>query len=149
MNDPDKELLYNVYSTEINEARRILNETNLLAKKETFDFLDLIGKNHSQLRRYTPEMLAVLNLKAAPAAQDIMSAVETLREMNDRQALKVPDDAPISFIPKRWEKLVFHDGAIDRRFYEICLLSELKKALRSGDIWIRGSRQFKDFDVVR
>ena len=111
-----------------------VNETNLLAKRESFDFLDLIGKNHSQLRRYTPEMLTVLNLKAAPAAQDIMSAVETLRHMNERQARKVPDDAPISFIPKRWGKLIFSDGGIDRRFYELCLLSELKRALRSSDI---------------
>ncbi len=26
------------------------------------------------------------------------------------------------------------------------VLAELKNALRSGDIWVRGSRQFKDFD---
>lgn len=32
------------------------------------------------------------------------------------------------------------------RFYELCTLSELKNALRSGDIWVLGSRQFKDFD---
>ena len=35
---------------------------------------------------------------------------------------------------------------LDRKFYEICALSELKNALRSGDIWVRGSRQFRDFD---
>ncbi|WP_411911284.1 hypothetical protein [Acinetobacter baumannii] len=33
-----------------------------------------------------------------------------------------------------------------RKFYEICALSELKNALRSGDIWVKGSRQFRDFD---
>ncbi|MEI6999702.1 Tn3 family transposase, partial [Klebsiella pneumoniae] len=27
-----------------------------------------------------------------------------------------------------------------------CALSELKNALRSGDVWVQGSRQFKDFD---
>ncbi|HCD3952131.1 TPA: hypothetical protein NBP48_004998, partial [Escherichia coli] len=35
---------------------------------------------------------------------------------------------------------------LDRKFYEICALSELKNALRSGDIWVKGSRQFRDFD---
>lgn len=29
---------------------------------------------------------------------------------------------------------------------ELCVLSELKNALRSGDIWVIGSRQFKNFD---
>ncbi len=38
------------------------------------------------------------------------------------------------------------DGGIDRRFYELCALSELKNALRSGDMWVAGSRQFKDFE---
>ena len=37
------------------------------------------------------------------------------------------------------------DG-IDRRFYELCVLVALKNALRSGDVWVHGSRQFKDFD---
>jgi hypothetical protein len=35
---------------------------------------------------------------------------------------------------------------IDRRFYELCVLSEVKNALRSGNLWIPGSRQFKDFE---
>ena len=38
------------------------------------------------------------------------------------------------------------EDGIDRRFYELCALSELKNALRSGDIWAQGSRQFKDFE---
>ena len=38
------------------------------------------------------------------------------------------------------------DRGLDRRFYEICALSELKNSLRSGDIWVHGSRQFRDFD---
>jgi hypothetical protein len=49
-------------------------------------------------------------------------------------------------VRKRWEKLVFTRNGIDKTFYELCALSELKNALRSGDIWVQGSRQFKDFD---
>jgi hypothetical protein len=35
---------------------------------------------------------------------------------------------------------------IDQRYYELCVLAELKNALRSGDLWVQGSRQFKDFE---
>ncbi len=35
---------------------------------------------------------------------------------------------------------------LDRKFYEICALSELKNAPAPGDIWVKGSRQFRDFD---
>lgn len=38
------------------------------------------------------------------------------------------------------------DAGIDRRYYELCAMSELKNGLRSGDIWVQGSRQFKDFE---
>ena len=69
-----------------------------------------------------------------------------LKDMNKRQARKVPDDAPTSFVPKRWKSLVHTPDGLDRRFYELCVLSELKNSLRSGDVWVRGSRQFKDFE---
>jgi hypothetical protein len=35
---------------------------------------------------------------------------------------------------------------IDRRFYELCVMAELKDSLRSGDVSVAGSRQFRDFE---
>ena len=66
--------------------------------------------------------------------------------MNANQSRKVPKEAPTGFVRKRWGKFVFSDDGIDRCFYELCVLSELKNALRSGDIWVHGARQFKDFE---
>ncbi|ENV85870.1 transposase for transposon [Acinetobacter radioresistens DSM 6976 = NBRC 102413 = CIP 103788] len=66
--------------------------------------------------------------------------------MNVDNTRKIPSNAPIAFIKKRWARLVFTDDGIDRRYYEICVLSELKNSLRAGDLWVQGSRQFKDFD---
>jgi hypothetical protein len=128
-----------VFSESIAEAER-------LARPENFDYLALIGDGFNQLRRYTPTFLETLNLKAAPAARELLAAVEVLRDMNKRQVRKVPDDAPASFVRKRWENLVRTPDGLDRRYYEMCVLSELKNSLRSGDIWVQGSRQFKDFE---
>ncbi len=72
--------------------------------------------------------------------------METLKNMDERQVRKVPDDAPTGFVRKRWESIVNTDDGTDRKFYELCVLSELKNSLRSGDIWVQGSRQFKDFE---
>lgn len=102
--------------------------------------------SYATLRRYAPEFLDVLKLRAAPAAKDVLDAIEVLRSMNSDNARKVPTDAPTEFIKPRWQKLVMTDTGIDRRYYELCALSELKNALRSGDIWVQGSRQFKDFE---
>lgn len=53
---------------------------------------------------------------------------------------------PTDFIRKRWASLIFTEEGVNRRYYELCVLSELKNALRSGDIWVRHSRQFMDFE---
>ena len=123
-----------------------VTEAQKLAQPEDFDFLPRIGENYATLRRYAPEFLDVLKLRAAPAAQDLLDAIDVLRGMNVDNARKVPLNAPTGFIKPRWQRLVMTDAGIDRRYYELCALSELKNALRSGDIWVQGSRQFKDFE---
>jgi TnpA family transposase len=123
-----------------------VNETQKLAQPEDFDFLHRIGESYATLRRYAPEFLEVLKFRAAPAAEGVLEAIGMLRGMNAENACKIPADAPIDFIKKRWEKLVFTEGGVDRRYYELCAMSDLKNALRSGDVWVEGSRQHKDFD---
>ena len=123
-----------------------VSEAQQLAQPEDFDFLHRIGERYATLRRYAPQFLDALTLRATPAAKGVLDAVDVLRGMNADNARKVPRDAPTAFISKRWAKLVVIDDHIDRRFYELCALSELKNALRSGDVWVHGSRQFKDFD---
>ncbi|HRF74657.1 MAG: Transposase, TnpA family [Candidatus Accumulibacter phosphatis] len=123
-----------------------VSEAQKLAQPEGFDFLHRIGESYATLRRYAPEFLDVLKLRAAPAAKDVLDAIDVLRGMNADNARKVPADAPTEFVKPRWARLVLTDEGIDRRYYELCALSELKNAQRSGDVWVQGSRQFKDFD---
>jgi len=121
---------WDVFSESINEAEK-------LAQPEDFDYLSLVGDGFNQLRRYTPTLLEALTMKAAPTARELLSAVEVLKGMNERETRKVPDDAPTSFVRHRTDWI----GASTS-----CVLSELKSSLRSSDIWGQGSRQFKDFE---
>jgi hypothetical protein len=121
-------------------------EAQKLAQPESFDFLHHLGEHYATLRRYAPELLEVLKLRAAPAAKNLIDAVDVIRDMKSNNARKMPPNAPVAFVKTRWKALVITDEGIDRRYYELCALSELRNALRSGDIWVQGSRQFKDFD---
>ena len=123
-----------------------VTDAERLSKPESFDFYNLVGNSYSQLRKYVPVFLETLELNAAPAAIDILQAVNVLKTLNATNARLIPNDVPTSFVRKRWENLVFTEDGIDRRNFEFCLFSELKNALRSGDIWVKGSRQFKDFE---
>ncbi|RAX48213.1 Tn3 family transposase [Arthrobacter sp. AQ5-05] len=117
-----------------------------LTRPAVEDHLALVSAQFTTLRRYTPAFLAALDLQAAPAAQDLLAAINLIRTMNTSGARKVPENAPTSFIRSRWKPLVFTENGPDRGFYEFCALAELKNALRSGDMWVTGSRQFRDFD---
>jgi TnpA family transposase len=123
-----------------------ITEADQLSQPESFDHLHLVTESFNMLRRYTPEFLNVLKLNAAPAAQRVLDAITVLKGMNARGSRKMPEDAPTAFVKPRWKPLVIVNGSIDPRFYEICALSELKNSLRSGDIWVSGSRQFRNFD---
>lgn len=123
-----------------------IDEANKLAMNEDFDFLPRIGENYPTLRRYVPQFLNILQLRAAPAAVDLLSGIDIIRKLYADNSRKLPAEVPTTFIKRRWGKLVFTKEGVHRIYYEICVLSELKNALRSGDIWVQGSRQYKDFD---
>ena len=136
--------------TSWDELENSVEQAKALIQPNGFDFLPQITDSYQTFRRYAPDMLEILPLQATEATDSLMQAVELLREMkrNDtRQLPKNPDKPiPTQFIKKRWHKLVHSNDGIDVRYYELCVLSELRNALRSGDIWVQGSRQFKAFD---
>ena len=65
------------------------------------------------------------------------------------RAHKVPDGAPGGFVPARWvgylEKAA-KDGDVTayRHYWELCVLMALRDGLRSGDVYVPGSRRYAD-----
>ena len=122
-------------------------EAEGLAIPANFDYLDFLEAGHVHVRRYAPALLEAFDFQAAPSAKPLLEAVEVLKEMNEKNKRKVPEDAPVSFVKPRWrDHVVGSEGELDRRYYELSALSELKNSLRSGDIWVPGSRSYRDFD---
>lgn len=113
-------------------------EAGKLSQAEEFDFIHLLTENWPTVRRYAPALLEVLQLHAAPAERAVLEAVEQIRARNAGSLKELPAGAPTAFIKTRWEKLVRPDQGLDRRNYELCVLCELKNALRSGDIRVQG-----------
>ena len=50
--------------------------------------------------------------------------------------------APLNFVSNRWQKHVYDDeGNVNRHYYELAALTELRNYIRSGDVFVSGSRQ--------
>jgi len=73
--------------------------------------------------------------------------VAVLRSLNAAGARSVPAEAPNGFVPARWrgyldDALAAGDATAYRHYWELCVLLCLRDALRSGDVYVPGSRRY-------
>jgi hypothetical protein len=123
-------------------------EAHKLSQPEDFDSLSLVDDRYASVRKFAPLLLTEFEFHAAPATADLMGGLDVLRELNATGKRTMPDDAPTGFVRPRWRRHVIGpERAIDRHFYELCTLAELRDRLRAGDVWVRGSRQYRDFET--
>ena len=122
-------------------------EAQTLAQPEEFDYLALLDDRYSSVRKFAPLLLAHFEFYAAPAAAELLRALDLLRDLNASGKRRLPDHVPTGFVKPRWRPYVFTAGGVDRHFYELCALAELRDRLRAGDIWVTGSRQYRDFET--
>jgi TnpA family transposase len=122
-------------------------EAQTLAQPEEFDFLALLDERYRSVRRFAPLLLAHFAFHGAPAAAELLQALDLLRDLNASGKRTLPEYVPAGFVKPRWRPHVFPSSGVDRRFYELCALAELRDRLRAGDIWVTGSRQYRDFET--
>lgn len=102
---------------------------------------------HRRLRAFTPRLLESLQFAGEPESGELLAAVELLRELNRTGKRTLDAEGPIGFAPRRWlPHLRDSGGRLDRRQWELCLLSELRSELRAGRVWVRGSRRYQPPD---
>jgi TnpA family transposase len=125
-----------------------VEEAQELARPADYDYLDLLQKRFYSLRKYTSTLLRVLEFHSTKANEPLLQAIEIVRGMNESGKRKVPDDSPVDFISKRWKKHLYEDDGttINRHYYEMAVLTELREHVRAGDVSIVGSRQYRDFE---
>ncbi len=98
-----------------------------------------VVQGYHRFRRYAPRMLQVLDIKASRVAEPLMDAADIIR-INKGVA-----DKPITFL-RRNSKWLRHlrDQADSHRLWEVAIMSHLRDAFRSGDIWLAISRRYGD-----
>jgi hypothetical protein len=126
--------------------RATVAEAQALARPETFDAYQKMGEHYAGIRRWSPAFLAAFEFESVPTSASLMRAIEVLREVNSTGASVLPNSAPTGFVRQRWASYVLPGGEIDRRHYELCVLSELRDRLLAGEVWVTGSRRHRSFE---
>ena len=115
-----------------------VEEAAELARPGDFDHLALISDGYPVLRRYAPEFLDAFEFRATPATEELLKAIALLRDLN----AKMPGMSPTMHRPASSAAAGSHTSSRARRSTaastRLCVLSELRNALRSGDLWVVG-----------
>lgn len=107
------------------------------------NYFDLLAERFPMIRQFAPEFLDAFIFRSNPANAPLLEAVEILRKVNAEKRKLIPGYAPLAFVSGRWEPYVQEEnGRINRKFYELCVLWELRQALRGGNVWVEGSRRY-------
>ncbi len=119
-------------------------EAERLARTDKVDLLALATRAWPVLHRLGPVFLDTFQLRAVPAAAATLRAVEQLHETYS-SSRKWPKSPPTSFLRPAWRNAVRDSGGEGstkhHRAWEAATLLALRDRLRSGDIWVEGSRQ--------
>ena len=90
-----------------------------------------------------PFFFGVFSFSSNLANDPLLKALSLLRELDAENKRKIPDDALQDFITPKWRNYIFDEkGNLVRRYYEMSVLWELRRALRSGDVWLEHSRRY-------
>ena len=122
-----------------------LADCERIARPADDSHIDLLGDHYSRLRQCVPRLLDLLTFRSERDDDGLLAGLEELRELNRSGRRKVPPDAPRAFVPRAWVPFVVSgEDKVSRRFWELALLWRLRDSLRSGDVWVEGSRRYAD-----
>jgi len=110
------------------------------------DNLGEIVERYASVRRMSPVILGAFVFRSWKEHDPLLTALDVVRELHASGAKKLPARSPTSFLRSTWRKLVKTNVGTDRRAYEVAVMMAVRERLRSGDVWVEGSRAFRAFD---
>lgn len=119
----------------------LIETAKSLASATGSDPIHFVAQGYHRFRRYAPRMIARLDIRAAPAAQDLLQALKQIRSGN-------LTDSKLRFLKRnsKWRKAI--KTGKDDRLWEVAVLFEMREAFRARDLWLMGSKQYREITQV-
>ncbi len=127
------------------ELEQLITTTARLIRPKHDEAIDLFANRYHSIRRYCVHFLKTLTFHAQDSVQALMQGIDLLDKLNRGERQRLSSKTPIGFITKAWHPYLFDQhGRINRHYYELAVLWELRLALRSGDVFVAHSRRYAD-----
>lgn len=104
-------------------------------------------------RRMLFDYIGFLDLKSSSQDQVLIDALGFINKHRSSRKtwLELPEaEIDLKWVPKKWKKVAIKKGdkkdlMVHRKYFELCVLSELMHQIKSGDIYVDGSKDFDDY----
>jgi TnpA family transposase len=137
-----EDLIEEVGRENLQEAIADLKEFKRLTER---GYADMLISHYPSLRKYFSDFLR-LPFEAEEGSEDLLEAIKIVRRLDANELSKIPDDAPVAFVPGEL-KPALRDvtGKLKRNAWEMSLALAIKDNLRSGNLYIPKSKQHISF----
>ena len=126
--------------------KTLVSEAEAAVANARSDNLGEVVERYASVRRMSPVILGAFAFRSWKDNDPLLAALGLVRDLHATGARKLPPHPPTSFLRSVWRKLVKTDTILDRRAYEVAVMTALRERLQSGDVWVEGSRSFRAFD---
>jgi len=119
-----------------------LNEFKYLEER---GYTDLLISHYPSLRKYFADFIQ-LPFEAEEGSKDLTQAIEIVRRLDSGQIKNLPENAPVSFIPKELRRVLKNKkGQLNRNAWETGLAIAIKENMRSGNLYLPQSKEYISF----
>ncbi|MEM9400623.1 MAG: Tn3 family transposase [Verrucomicrobiota bacterium] len=122
------------------KLRKSLADLRQFKRIEEHGYGDSLLARYPSMRKYFSEFIH-LRFSGAHGSESLAQAIQIIRKMDSGELKRLPQDAPITFVPKELRKsLKDSKGNIKRNAWEMSVALAIKDALRSGDLYLPQSK---------
>lgn len=98
--------------------------------------------------------LGLLALASSHSDQTLIQAIAFVLQHRNSHKEHIPiDKAALSlkWLPEKWRRIVIQENqegaptSVHRKYFELCVLSEVTRELQCGDLYVRDSEQYGDY----
>jgi hypothetical protein len=117
------------------------------------NYLPFMLASYQAQRALLLNCLSLLELESTTADQSLIDAIRFV--LKHRQSYReylstIKYGINLKWIPEKWRKLVIgqRSGAVtevNRKYFELCVLTEVMQELQSGDLCVANSDQYSDY----
>ena len=107
--------------------QRAVEESARVVRPDEDSGFDFLRRRYGHLRQFIPAFLAAFPFRSHIDPDPLLEAIDLLRRLGERQGRHLPRRTAVDFVPpKRRPYVIDSQGRIDRGYFELCVLSELR-----------------------